>query len=112
MALIATGMATKMQTVPAISQRSARSGKDGNPKAIHFSVSYICWLLAINCIQLSNMIFSLICLLREGMCALLDTTTQDDNQDGNHDFRSNYCPIKNLFELNENLDYNDPYISY
>ena len=62
----------------------------------------------MNYFQLSDMIISLIFLTREHLCALLDTTTQDDNLD----FRSDYSPIKILFELNESLDYYDPYICY
>ena len=53
-------------------------------------------------------ISSLIFLAREHLCALLDTTTQDDNQD----FRSDYSSIHNLLELNESLDYYDQYICY
>ena len=54
------------------------------------------------------MIIALIFLAREHLCALIDTTTQVDNQD----FRSDYSPINNLFELDESLDYYDPYICY
>ena len=53
-------------------------------------------------------IFPLIFLVREHQCALLDSTSQDDNQH----FRSDYSPINNLFELNESLDYYDPCICY
>ena len=34
------------------------------------------------------------------------------HRDCNQDFRSEYTPINNLFELNESLDYYDPYICY
>ena len=51
---------------------------------------------------------SMIFLAREYLCALLETTKQDDNQD----FRSHYGPINNLSRLNESLDYYDQYICY
>ena len=68
--------------------------------------SYICSLLAINYIQLSDIIFALIFLARVHLCALLDTKTQDDNQDNAfnttaEERRSHFQPKKILLNDQE-----------